>query len=209
MAGESLRGKGRSRELVFGDIAGEKDAQGIRNRRTTRRQELFGAAGADRIRLQRSGPGGRRRRQGVAADQTTGGDGRRRRAFRGGKLPAAEERFRRGGRGICESAGEPSKICGINLRHRGLRGETQPAGTAAGSRGPGRARGARRPEREILSGRRAGFEEGEPRGSRTIAVGIREESAETIGIPPTCRGTRLARAPLRRPEEDGRGGEGI
>src|SRR5260370_31878828 len=126
MAGESVPRKGRSHHLVFGDTAREKDAQGIRNRRTTRRQELFGAAGADRIRLQRSGPGGRRRRQGVAADQAIGGDERRRRAFRGGGLPATEERFSRGGRGICESVGEASKICGINIRQRWLRRETQP-----------------------------------------------------------------------------------
>src|SRR5260370_37363691 len=120
MAGESVPRKGRSHHLVFGDTAREKDAQGIRNRRTTRRQELFGAAGADRIRLQRTGPGGRRRRQGVAADQAIGGDGRRRRAFRGGGFAATEKKFCRGGRGICGSGGETSQIFGINFLHLGL-----------------------------------------------------------------------------------------
>src|SRR5713226_7221029 len=208
MAGESLRGKGRSRELVFGDIAGEKDAQGIRNRRTTRRQELFGAASTDRIRLHRFGHRGGRRRESVAAYQAIGGDGRRRRALRGGKLPAAEKRFRRDGRGICESTGEQSKIGGADLRHRGLWRETQPAGAAAGGSGYGGACGAGRPEREVLPGRCAGLEKRKPRGSRAIAEGIREESAPAIGIPAAGCGARVAGASVRRPEQDGRRGEG-
>src|SRR2546430_14628948 len=121
MAGEGVRRKGRSCELVFGDITREKDAQGIRDGHTARRKEFLGAAVADRVRLQRSGHRGRRRRESVAANQATGGDGRRRRALRGWKLPAAEERLRRGGRGICESAGEQSEIGDVDLRHRGLR----------------------------------------------------------------------------------------
>src|SRR6266481_194304 len=125
------------------------------------------------------------------------------------KLPAAEERLRRGGRGICESAGEQSKIGGVDLRHRGLRREARPAGAAAGGRGNGRARGARRPAGKVLPGRCAGLEEGKPRGSRTIADGIRKKSADAIGISAACCGTRVARTPLRRPEQDGRGSEGI
>src|SRR3989440_8490726 len=152
MAGEGVRRKGRSCELVFGDITREKDAQGIRDGDTARRKEFFSAAVADRVRLQRSGHRGRRRRESVAADQATGGDGRRRRALRGGKLPAAEERLRRGGRRICESAGEQSEIGGVDLRQRGLRREARPARAAASGRGPGRARGARRPEGKVLPG---------------------------------------------------------
>src|SRR5437660_5233015 len=52
--GRAYGGKGRSRELVFGDIAREKNAQRVRDGSAAGRKEFFGAAGADRIRLQRS-----------------------------------------------------------------------------------------------------------------------------------------------------------
>src|SRR2546429_8655210 len=131
MAGEGVRRKGRSCELVFGDITSEKDAQRIRDGHTARRKEFFSAAGADRVRLQRSGHRGRRRRESVAADPATGGDGRRRRALRGGKLPAAEERLRRGGRRICESAGEQSEIGGGGFLQPGVSPGARPGRTAA------------------------------------------------------------------------------
>src|SRR5256712_9732506 len=102
--------------------------------------------------------------------------------YAAGKLPAAEERFRGCGRGIHESSRKQSKIDGIDLRHRGLCRKARPAGAAAGARGHRGARGARRSKRKILSRHSAGFEERKSRGSRATSEGIREKSADAIGI---------------------------
>src|SRR5207302_2153274 len=138
----------------------------------------------------------------TASDQAIGGDGRRRRTLRDGKLPAAEERFRRGGRRIWESTGKQSKIGGADLRHRGLRREARPAGAVAYGRGHGRAISGRRPEGKVLPRGCAGLEEGKLGESRTITGGIREKSADAIGIPASSRGARVARASVWEPEQD-------
>src|SRR6267154_6057446 len=50
MARESVRREGGSRELVLRNFACEENAQGVRDGGTARREKLFGAASADRIR---------------------------------------------------------------------------------------------------------------------------------------------------------------
>jgi len=94
--------------------------------------------------------------------------GRRRRTLRDGKLPAAEERFRRGGRRIWESTGKQSKIGGADLRHRGLPAKRGPAGAFAYGRGHGRSDWRPATEGKSSTAGLRCLEEGKLGGSRPI-----------------------------------------
>ena len=98
---------------VFRYVAGQEDAQGIRDRRPSRREKFLRAPGADRIRLQRPGNRRRRRRQSAAANRQTRRTRRLRRPLRRRQLPASEKRFRRRRRRIHQSARQPPEIAPI------------------------------------------------------------------------------------------------
>jgi len=108
-------------QTCFGDINSRRRHGRIRDRRLQLDGKKFFRRGRALIEFDCSGSGivGGGRRESVAADQAIGGDGRRRKALRGWELPG-QRKTSPWRRGICESAGEQSKIGGVDLRHRGL-----------------------------------------------------------------------------------------
>jgi len=103
-----MAGQGRTEKrpimqtCLFGDLTREEDSKEFETAIQLDGKN-FRRAGADRIRLQRSGHRWRRRRESVAAESSNWRRWTPPKGIPAGNSPAAEERLRRGGRGICEA----------------------------------------------------------------------------------------------------------